>query len=76
MTYEVGRFPRSKLFATLADLQTSVERWEGDTAIAIQQANARKDLPVRIEKLDKRYAALAYVRDLVSKARIAMYECP
>lgn len=70
------RFPRAKLFAKLASLQSELEEWEGKTAIKIDES---EDLGLRfymVDKLSDRKKALGIARELVTQARVAIYNCP
>lgn len=75
MTNASERFPRAKLFAFAAELQSKIEFWQGTTSQKIDEAEDL-GLGTVASKLNQRYQQLETARALITEARQALYECP
>ena len=70
------RFPRAKLFANAAAMQSDVEHWLGETEIALERAKKMQLKDYSIHKLEDRYSALEATRKLMAQSRSILYDCP
>jgi hypothetical protein len=70
------RFPRAKLFANAAAMQSDVEHWLGETAIALERAKKMELSDYSIHKLEDRYNALEATRRLTAQSRSILFDCP
>lgn len=68
------RFPRAKLFAEAAELQSRIEYWQGNTALKISESD---DFGIAhaSSKLRQRADTLEIARRLVTELRQRLYEC-